>query len=50
MRVVNVFLSIAVSFLMGLGVLEVGLRLLGFAPIEALNEFHVYGIHLIRAA
>lgn len=40
MKAFNVFLSIAVSFLMALGVLEVGLRLLGFAPVETLNEFH----------
>ncbi|MEM7306885.1 MAG: DUF5989 family protein [Planctomycetota bacterium] len=39
MRAINVFLAIAISFLLAFFVLEGGLRLIGFGPPESINQF-----------
>ncbi len=39
MRAINVLLAILVSLAIGLGVFEVGLRILGFGPPKTLNQF-----------
>ncbi len=39
MRAINVLLAILVSLIIGAGVLEVGLRVIGFGPKQTLNQF-----------
>jgi len=39
MRVINILLSILISLLLGLAVLEVGLRLIGKGPQHSILEF-----------